>query len=64
MYAIAGAILINAACILMASGRDVSDVRIGTWALMGAGGHMLAGDLTERLRKGQKDTPTSTPKSP
>ena len=51
MLAIAGAILINAACILGASTKDSADIYIGQ-RLLGAFGAMLIGvDLSFRLTR-------------
>ena len=41
MYAVAGAILINAACVLMASGHDSFDIYVGQRVLMMVGAAMV-----------------------
>ena len=50
MYAIVGAILINAACVLMASGHDSFDIYVGQRILMMVGTAMVAADLVTRAR--------------
>lgn len=51
MLSIAGAVLINAACVLMASGRDTFDVYAMQRLLLAAGGGLVALDLTNRFRE-------------
>lgn len=50
MLAIAGAVLINAACVFMASGKDTFDIYAGQRILMMVGAGLVAADLTIRLR--------------
>jgi hypothetical protein len=50
MLAIAGAVLINAGCVLMASGRDTADFYIGQRLFVIVGSGLLASDLFLRVQ--------------
>lgn len=64
MLAIAGAVLINAACVLMASQNDTFDIYAGQRILMLVGVSLLSIDLTNRWRDWFKKAKGSTPPSP
>jgi hypothetical protein len=51
MLAIAGAILINAACILMATNRDSTDIYMGQRLLIVIGTALLVADIFSRVRR-------------
>ncbi len=49
MLAVAGAILINAACVLAASTKDSADIYLGQRLLAMLGAALIAADLYQRL---------------
>ena len=51
MLGIAGAVLINAACVLMASGRDTTDVYALSRILLAVGAGLLGADLVGRFHE-------------
>ena len=51
MVLIAGAILINAACVLMATNKDTLDVYACQRVFLAAGVAFVVGDLTVRVRQ-------------
>ncbi len=51
MLAIAGAILINAACILIASGTDTTDVYALSRILIAVGTGLMCADFVMRFRE-------------
>ena len=59
MYAIAGAILINAACILMATERDTFDIYACQRLFMMIGSALLVSDIYLRARAAIKSAKTA-----
>jgi hypothetical protein len=51
MLAIAGAVLINAACVLIASGRDTTDVYALSRVLIAVGAGLMGADFVGRFRE-------------
>jgi hypothetical protein len=64
MLAIAGAILMHAACVLLASGKDTIDIYLSERLLMAMGSMLIASDLTIRVREFLKKAKASIPLPP
>ena len=64
MLAIAGAILINAACVLMASSKDTFDIYALQRIFVMVGVGLVVGDLANRVRESFKKAKASTPPQP
>jgi hypothetical protein len=61
MYSIVGAILIHAACLLMATEKDTFDVYAGQRLLAMVGAAFIGGDLAHAWRNRRKPTHGAAP---